>query len=345
MKAEVKTWGQDDRKLLKDILPINTPLSIGVGPSSFCNLKCSYCAAHGVAATKLNKSLLKYDDFCKAIDSLSKFQSQISAISFSDNGEPLINKDIANMVRYAKEVGKIQSAKIFTNGILLTNQVSEALIDAGLDVLRLSIQGVSSEQYFSLCGVKINYDKLLENIEYFYNYRNKVNSKCIIFVKTFDQSLKTKEDEDKYYSDFGNICDQISLETIIPVSTEEYDLPEKITTDTNIMKQKVEKSNVCPQPFYTMYIRSNGNVTPCCAADPEFSPDLLLGNVANDSLYDMWNSDKLKSIYKCQLKLESYKLPTCKTCLSTTYTIQEVDRIDDSAKRIYKEIFNEDYTL
>ena len=44
MNAKKAAWGENSRIKLADILPLETPLSIGIEASSICNLKCQYCA-------------------------------------------------------------------------------------------------------------------------------------------------------------------------------------------------------------------------------------------------------------------------------------------------------------
>jgi len=60
-------------------------------------------------------------------------------------GEPLINKDIPVMVKMAKDAEIAERVEIISNGSLLDKTMSDRLIEAGLDTLRISLQGLNSK--------------------------------------------------------------------------------------------------------------------------------------------------------------------------------------------------------
>ena len=64
----------------------------------------------------------------------------------------------------AKETGITDRTEIVTNGSLLTHKLSDALIHAGLDRLRVSLQGVTAEQYQKTCGAAIDFDRFVEQL-------------------------------------------------------------------------------------------------------------------------------------------------------------------------------------
>lgn len=338
MNAKKAAWGENSRIKLADILPLETPLSIGIEASSICNLKCQYCA-QSVSQNnqKFPKQLLSYDVFKKAIDSLEKFNCQLKNIVFAVLGEPLLNQQLPEMIDYVKCKNVSEKITVFSNAILLSKQTSQALIDAGLDSLRISIQGVSKERYLQLCNTVVDYEQIIKNVRNFFDYRNASKSNCHIFVKTFEQSLLTQTDEEKFYRDFGDICDQISIETIVEEFSEvDYS---HIDTDQghNLIRETVQKSDICAQPFYALYLRANGNITPCCIAN---STDLVLGNAAQDSLFDIWNGNQLKDFQKMHLKRNRYQHTICGACNYPECGMQNADRIDDIAQRLYMQLIN-----
>lgn len=335
MRAKEEAWGEGTRIKLANVLPLATPISVGIEASSFCNLHCSYCA-HSVENANDLGQFMTMETFKKAIDSLSAFESKLKNIVFALNGEPLMHKQLPEMVNYIKEKDVSEKVTIFTNAILLSPELSESLINAGLDILRVSIQGVSDERYLELCGVKTSYKNIVDHVSYFYNYRNKVKSNCHIFVKIVDQSFKIPADREKFYNDFGNICDQISVETIVPMRLEVDYHEKEISKHCNLLKQIVEKSDVCAQPFYAMYVKSNGNVVPCCITDANH---LVLGNIAQSGLRDIWNSEKMNSFRQQQLLKKRYDNPMCQYCNYPECGMQTNDKIDHIAKKLYEQMY------
>jgi len=57
----------------------------------------------------------------------------------------LINKDIPVMVKMAKDAEIAERVEIISNGSLLDKTMSDRLIEAGLDTLRISLQGLNSK--------------------------------------------------------------------------------------------------------------------------------------------------------------------------------------------------------
>jgi MoaA/NifB/PqqE/SkfB family radical SAM enzyme len=87
------------------------------------------------------------ETFSQIMDGLKEF-SPPPTIFFGALGEPLAHPDILDMVVQAKSLGS--SVELITNGTLLTKDLSKRLIDAGLDVLWTSLDGVTPESYGDL---------------------------------------------------------------------------------------------------------------------------------------------------------------------------------------------------
>ena len=77
------------------------------------------------------------------------------------------------MVQYARNSDKIDRIDTTTNGVLLTPKTSEKIIDAGIDQINISVNGVANEQFVDLVRTKVNFDRFVENIKYLYSIRGK----------------------------------------------------------------------------------------------------------------------------------------------------------------------------
>lgn len=332
MKAENKPWCAGERIKLSDVLPLRTPITIGVEASSRCNLQCSYCV-HGEKEKTFTPRLMDFDNFKKAIDSLKEFPDKVKTVTFALDGEPLTNPQLPEMVKYVRDSGVAERIVIFTNAVLLSPEMSTKLVEAGLDVLRISIQGLSDERYMELCGSKVKFEKIVSNIKYFYEHKGK----CKVFVKIVDQSFNEENTEEKFYQVFGDICDQISVETIVPMRLEvDYEQVEN-SKHMNLICQEVEKSDVCAQPFYAMYIRADNNVTPCCIAN---SSVRAIGNIETQGLLEIWNSKKLKDLQCVHLLGKRYEINKCKECNYPECGMQLDDKIDSIAKKLYNKLID-----
>lgn len=325
MKAKEKRWCEDERIFLKDVLPLNTPLSIQIEASSICNFSCSYCFQSSNRFKNSNsKTLMSITTFNKIIDDLRLFDNKLKSVVFARDGEPMLNKCLPEMIEITKKSNVCENVKVITNGSLLMPDLNYKLIKSGLDILRISLNGINSKQYKDICGVDIDIEELIKNIHHF--YKNREN--CKVFIKILDSMVERQEQE--FFNLFGDICDEISIEKLINI---EYENGNK-----NMMNEEVEKKvNVCSMPFYSINIAADGTILPCCG---DYYKQLSFGNINEISLFDYWNSEELKEFLLLQLKHKRFEHATCKTCVVPTYTLQRADIIDGMEVQLIEKIIS-----
>jgi len=146
--------------------PVTYLAKVYVEPTSRCNLACATCIRHG-----WNETLgeMDYEIFANIIEGLRVFSSP-PEIFFGGLGEPLHHPDIEKMVRDAKALGS--SVGLITNGTLLTESLSGALIDAGLDILWVSLDGATPQGYADM-RLGAAFSEVIENIAAFRRTRMK----------------------------------------------------------------------------------------------------------------------------------------------------------------------------
>ncbi len=110
-----------------------------------CNLKCKTCVRN---VWEEKNGLMFYTDFLKIIEDTGRMlagNEQPFTFIFGGWGEPLIHPDIFKMIREIKKYG--WRTELITNGTLLSSDTSEKLIDAGLDIIWVSLDGAKPESY------------------------------------------------------------------------------------------------------------------------------------------------------------------------------------------------------
>ena len=229
---------------------------------------------------------MDYDLFRKVIDDLRKFPEPLKMLRLAANGEPLLNKRLPEMIEYARG-GVTQWIEFVSNASLLTPELNRKLVSAGLDRIRISIEGIGEEQYYEMSGVKIDWNKFVANIKDLYEHKGN----CEIYIKTVDAAVDTEEKREKFFSTFGDICDKISIEHVIPIWTgyDEIYQDFDIETAEGLHGHAVKELDVCPFPFYSFVINPDGEVTVCCN---DWERKISMGNVTSESVYDIWNGEK-----------------------------------------------------
>jgi MoaA/NifB/PqqE/SkfB family radical SAM enzyme len=145
-------------------------LKLYVEPTNQCNLDCRTCIRHS-----WNESPGKMSDmvFDRVIDGLSAFSPR-PTVFFGGFGEPLSHPKIVEMVTRAKALGA--PVELITNGTLLTPDLSQKLIGAGLDVLWVSLDGATPDSYADV-RLGATLPQVLENLA---GFRNAINADVII---------------------------------------------------------------------------------------------------------------------------------------------------------------------
>lgn len=335
MSENRKIWtAAKKREILKNILPLETPLSIQVEPSGMCNFKCVYCIHSAEHAKEiLLKEMLSLEVFKKFLVGAKYFKQKIKTITFCGLGEPLLNKDVYEMIKLSKEI--CTETNIVTNGSLLTSENSDKLIASGIDNIRISLQGLNAQDYKKTSNFIIDFDKFINNLKYLYEHKG--NAK--IYLKIVDLVIDTKEKEEEFYKIFENICDNIEIQIIIKESphVEFNKISKRDVTKKTIYNKPVKNVEVCSAIFFSMFFRANGSVLPCCNVHDYNYQSLEIGNVNDNNIFEIWNSEKLKALRLCHLKGNGNSIALCKRCSFKNQLTSEEDRIDDVKDDLLKE--------
>ncbi|MDD3795986.1 MAG: radical SAM protein, partial [Lachnospiraceae bacterium] len=192
------------------------------------------------------------------IDGMGDFKDKIKVIRLYKDGEPLLNPHFPEMVRYAKESGFFERVDTTTNASLLTPELSLQIIDAGLDRINISIEGVNAAQYQDFSRYNIDYDTFVKNITFFYEHRKQ----CEMNIK-INGDILTEAQEQQFYATFGNITDGISVEHIIDYWPKFKQDKVTVNEAVGLLGNEIKEVCVCPYVFYEMAINSDGSYSLC----------------------------------------------------------------------------------
>jgi radical SAM protein with 4Fe4S-binding SPASM domain len=331
MSADIKPGFNYDRKKLADVLPLATPFTFLLAPSQICNLRCSYCS-QGRKKDDLIKEgfefkLMEYDIFLEFVKQLKQFPEKLKLVFLSGMGEPLVHQRLPEMIRHLREMDVADRLEIFTNGLLLTKEVADALAGSGLTRLRVSLQGLSSAKYREVAGTEIDFDDLRRKLAYFYSVRKD----CKLYVKVIDSALEPGEEE-KFYQMFREVSDEMFVERFVPYQLTMGDYDNQASNATTVYGDRILSAEICPEPFFNWQIDLYGDVYPCCPLG--LPKSLSVGNVADSTLVQMWNGEKARQFRLQMLRKERSEHPVCSRCQVYLSKLTPADRLDDDAERL-----------
>lgn len=335
--AEVKSSVDKNRTILREAVPLDSPLSMYVEPTRYCNFKCFYCmhSTRGCEDGQLSQSGFKIahmdmDFYSKLVKDIMAFPTVPKRVCFSGLGEPLMNKRLPEMIKMLREAGFEGRIDVISNGSLLTPDMSDALIDAGISRIQISVQGLTTEKYQEICQVPIDIEELQNNIRYFYEHKKDAT----IYVKIIDSILEGKKDEEKFFEMFSKICDTIFVEHLVIMEQQMGDHGREIDTTRNLMGEVVEKRFVCGVMFYFLQINIDGETFPC--STPGLPNSFSMGCAKEKSLLEIWNDKKRNGLIRKNLKDGYASIPACKLCSSCIAVADDSEYLDDCREEILK---------
>ena len=110
--------------------------------TDLCNLRCRYCMPDGVEKLE-REAVLSHEEFLRLAALFA--QCGIDTVRVT-GGEPLVRKNVAQLVAGLKEIPGIRRVTMTTNAVLLADQLP-ALLDAGLDSVNISLDTLRPEVF------------------------------------------------------------------------------------------------------------------------------------------------------------------------------------------------------
>lgn len=144
--------------------PVTHLAKLYIEPTNFCNIDCLTCMRNN---WDTDIGFMEEATFARILDGLHQMPAP-PTVMFSGIGEPLAHRRIVDMIAAVKALGC--RAEMITNGTLLTEKRAKAIIDSGLDVLWVSLDGVRPESYADIrLGAEL--PRVLENLRRFRRLR------------------------------------------------------------------------------------------------------------------------------------------------------------------------------
>jgi len=231
-----------------------------------CNAKCPFCPQNEIVR---DPARMPTDIWQKIVDDTRGLG--VTYRPFLTN-EPFVDKRMPEIVSYIKDNDPTARVEFNTNGELMTEELSVALLEAGVDIMRFSIDGFSKETY-EPSRVGIAYDRVLERTTRFLElwdsggYRNKV------FTELRMIEVPENTHEIQAYRDYwGPRCTEVLI-------TSMYQWPWTGQSREDVVMKP------CLKVLDELFFYTNGNATICCWDVHERA---VIGNVTEQSVLDIW---------------------------------------------------------
>jgi radical SAM protein with 4Fe4S-binding SPASM domain len=239
------------------------PSIINIESTSLCNLKCPMCNRERGITRKLGN--MDLDVYKALIDDIAG-QTELAVLH--NGGEPLINKNIFEMIEYATQKGL--NTMISTNATLMSEEAGRALIESGLSIMIIALDGTTKETYESI-RKGADFDSVERNVMSIIGNKKKMGRKNPHIVLQFIEMESNKHE----LRDFIDKWSRHNVQVFIKPSTAwGKDIGHMHTLH-------------CDRIWFQNVVLSDARVVPCCK---DFNGDFALGSLKEERFYDIWNS-------------------------------------------------------
>lgn len=301
-----KSYRQEWNKNPMENIVSSFPLNIDIELTNACNLRCPHCARTSQNWGTTSIGFMDENLVVKILDEVDKEQGY--CVKFSLRGEPLLYKNLENVLLKAKKTSLVDYY-FNTNAVLLTPDISKKIVELELPRISISVGGWDKKS-FENCQVGASFETILNNLNFLKKYRdeNKKNFPKIRLQGVLTPLLKQHLDEFKdLWKDFG---DELGC----------VDFREE--SDGEIESTKEDKNFRCNFLWQRLVVLWNGDVYPCLFHGVKNVNELVLGNIKNNTLKELWHSDKLQTLRQLHTLGNSHLCVSCRLC---SYRKEEIN--------------------
>jgi len=245
------------------------PLSVRFESSTLCQLNCTGCYMRKDDFGTAGKGYLSYDNFKRFV----KRNDFIKRIEISNSGEPFLNPDLKEILKYADKKGIEITVSGGTNFNDVSEEVLEAVVKYKVRDIMIAIDGVSQETY-EIYRRNGNLDKVISNIEKLNKYKEAYCSEVPVLTWQFILMKHNECDIEmaKEMADKLNMNIQYKLDwggNFMPQN------PEKVfevtgiaffnRTDYNENNSEIYTNDLCADMIFNPQINWDGRLLGCCS--------------------------------------------------------------------------------
>ena len=268
------------------------PIEIIIDPINICDLKCPLCPT-GQRANTRSLGSMPYENYQRIIDELSRWLYKVRFYSW---GEPLMHKDIYKMIAYATD--KNIGTEISTNLNVFRESDSKTLLESGLELLIISLDGADDKTY-SHYRIGGDFSRVINNISAVVKEKKKTGRKNPFIEIQFLVMRHNEYQIPKMKALAKELgVDRLRLGPVTVNVRNEEDL-NWLPVDEQLSRYSYVENNdkiysirkKCEWLWRSMVINWDGTISPCCVYEGEKA---VFGSLLDNKIEKLWNNEYYK---------------------------------------------------
>ena len=284
------------------------PFWVNIEATNVCNLDCVFCSRQLATCAR---GYMSDDTLARIVNEVAQYPP--AALRVAGWGEPLLHPRFVDHVRIIKAAGI--PLKVYTNGMNLTEEMMAGFIEAGLDELQFSMQGLTPEQY-EFNRRKSDYKVFRQNVAMAARMRDHLQSPKP-FLSILTSVLKSElasADPSQFIGDWSGYVDKVAVDLTNLNFVGHLDRVQGLLDDQALC----QLHKPCVDVFLAIEVNYNGAIE-FCGQDANQTPEHILGYLGESSIHEAWHSPKMEAHRQLVgREIRHDQLPICCNCYHNT---------------------------
>ena len=290
---------------------------IYIESSTRCNYRCRFCSNMDDRVTRADMSR---ELFTAVLDNIATARKLPPVLALSQKGEPFMNKHLHELVDLAKHRYGFEYVYLSSNGWLCTPERAEAVVAAGIDSIKFSMNVLEREAYAETHGVD-GFDRVVENLRALLARKKATDGRLKVYVSCV--------------STLSQVEAEAAVRRAVGPASEALDgvwrYPEFFTPSIPASELRLPPDyEPCAMPFINISVDANGELSACCR---DYFGKLRYGNLAEVPFEQAWHAPRLEALRRMLLNRTVPMGHMCYECLAVKHSRKNEPWIWDIVRR------------
>ena len=217
--------------------------------------------------------------------------------------EPMLDRKLPERIAYiSARIKKPQYTKVTSHGGLLTERMAQALLDSGLNKLKISVQSLNPSTYRQI--MRLDLEKTLRNIDRLLELKTQGGYKLPRLEIVMVDSIQTHDEIPRMRQYWQDRNIKLYVEPV------ENRADQQSIRNSAVGAQKLKAFSWCRRLMEQIYILYDGRMVQCCA---DWEQQSIMGDLKTESLADIWYGSRYTD-YRRRFAAGDVKGMICACC-------------------------------
>jgi MoaA/NifB/PqqE/SkfB family radical SAM enzyme len=272
------------------------PVQLAIETVNHCNAACVMCP---YPTLRRHKGIMSADVHRLIVDKVAAWGAPIELITHAGMGEPLLDRSIADKIRYEKGVFPGARVAIYSNASALDERRAQQLFDAGVDLFSVSLNAFSREVYEKV--MVLPYERTQENLHRFVEM-NRARGKPMRISVSLVPTEHHSDDEIRRFREYwANLADEVVV-------------PPRISWGGHFAMNVNKRQYSCRYIWKVLQVDWDGTVAMCCE---DYETRFPLGNLLSQDPGEVFNSPMFQEQRRRQVEGDFSVPSICTNCIES----------------------------